>query len=211
MTSDSIPKSDNDQNGHDQNQPCESESQPPDPFSPESLRLDQDYTSTVGVKKVLTTVACRKPNRQEFVRVRPGEGWRLETAVYEDQANQETFLVEKGLWSALAGEIYPVCLFLTVNRQNDVFLWRVKLPRADGRSNTWNESSIAAARMAEKSWVRVASNSFANLYDTFLATADMSEPEWPELSFGEILKLCFRDRFIEDGDHPVLRALRGEV
>jgi len=37
----------------------------PDPFDPAALRLDQSYADTVGVKKLLTTVPVRKPNRQD--------------------------------------------------------------------------------------------------------------------------------------------------
>jgi len=33
---------------------------PPDPFDPESLRLNQSFASAAAVKKVLTTVPCRK-------------------------------------------------------------------------------------------------------------------------------------------------------
>jgi len=182
---------------------------PPDPFDPASLRLSQDFASTIGVKKVLTTVPCRKPNRHEFVRVRPGEDWRLETGVFEDKVNRETYLVRRGLWAELAGEVQPVCLFLAVNRQGDVLLWPVKLPGADGRSNTWNDSALAAARLAESRWVRAASNMGAGMYDTFEAAAELSEPEWPELSLTEILRLCFQNRFIESVDHPAIRALRG--
>ena len=40
----------------------------PDPFNPAALRLDQSFADTVGVKKLLTTVPVRKPNRQDFVR-----------------------------------------------------------------------------------------------------------------------------------------------
>jgi hypothetical protein len=44
----------------------------PNPFDNLSaLRLDQSYADTVGVKKLLTTVPVRKPNRQGFVRVHP--------------------------------------------------------------------------------------------------------------------------------------------
>ena len=115
------------------------------PFDPASLRLDQDFASTLGVRKVLTTVPCRKPNRHEFVRVRPAEEWRLETGIFEDKTNREVYLVRRDLWPELAGEVYPVCLFLTVNRQSDVFFWPVKLPGADGKSNVWNDSALAAA------------------------------------------------------------------
>lgn len=181
----------------------------PDPFDPASLRLSQDFASSIGVKKVLTTVPCRKPNRQEFVRVRPGEDWRLETGVFEDKMNREIYLVVKNLWDELTGEVYPACLFVATNRQGDVFLWPTKLPGADGRSNTWNDSALAAARMAESKWVRVAANMQAGMYDVFEAASELSEPTWPELSFTEILKLCFKDRFIQNVDHPAIRALRG--
>lgn len=211
MTNDSSPVPEKERIEHAQDQPGESENAPPDPFSPESLRLDQDFASTVAVKKVLTTITCRKPKRQEFVRVRAGDVWRLETAAYEDQVNKETFLVERSIRPELEGEIYPVCLFLAINRQNDVFLWPVKMPGPDGRSNTWNESALEAARMAEESWIRVASNMSAGMYDTYKALADLPEPVWPQLSWAEIIKLCFRDRLIQDMDHPVLRALRGEM
>jgi len=183
----------------------------PDPFDPAALRLSQDFASSIGVKKVLTTVPCRKPNRHEFVRVRPGEDWRLETGVFEDKVNREVYLVQRDLWAELAGEVYPVCLFLAVNRQGDVFLWPAKLPGSDGRSNSWNESALAAARLAESKWVRVAANMGAGMYDTFEAAGELSEPTWPDLSFPEVLKRCFKDRFIQSVDHPAIRALRGMV
>jgi hypothetical protein len=183
----------------------------PNPFDPASLRLGQEFGATIGVKRVLTTVPCRKPNRHEFVRVRAGEDWRLETGAFEDKVNRETYLVQRDLWADLAGEIYPVCLFLAASKQAGPFLWPAKLPGADGRSNAWNDSALAAARLAETRWVRVGANMAAGMYETFAANGDLPEPEWPELSFGDVLKLCFQGRFITSLDHPVLRALRGEV
>jgi hypothetical protein len=34
-----------------------------DPFDPAALRLDQSFTDTVGVKKLLTTIPVRKPGK----------------------------------------------------------------------------------------------------------------------------------------------------
>jgi len=183
----------------------------PNPFDPSRLRLSQNFAAAVGVRKVLTTVPCRKPNRHEFVRVRPGENWRLETGVFEDKANRETYLVEPALWSELMGEIFPACLFYTVTRQADVMLWPVRLPGTDGKTNTWNESALAAAKLAESQWVRVAANMNAGMYDVFTAASELANPEWPDLSFEEILRLAFKDRFIRDMAHPAVKALRGEV
>jgi hypothetical protein len=209
MKTETTPVSDNHQHAAPVNRITMPDSPAPDPFDPAALRLSQDFASSIGVKKVLTTVPCRKPNRHEFVQVRPGEEWRLETGVFEDRVNREMYLVSRDLWAELSGEVFPVCLFLAVNRQGDVFLWPAKLPGSDGRSNTWNDSALAASRLAESRWVRVASNQTGGMYDVFEAAGELSDPTWPELSLGEILKLCFKDRFIQSVDHAAIRALKG--
>ena len=183
----------------------------PDPFDPESLRLGQDFGASVGVRKVLTVVPVRKPNRHEFVRVRSGESWRLQTAIFEDRVSKEQYMVAQELWAELAGEVFPVCIFVTVNRQGDVFLWPTKLPTSDGRSNSWNESALAAANIAEERWVRIAANMPAGMYDTYEAAGELSDPVWPDLSFRDLLSLAFKDRRIADSKHPVLKSLRGEL
>lgn len=196
------------------NEAAETTKQPPrseDRFSNlEGLRLSQDYASAVGVKKVLATVRCQKPNRQEFVRVREGEDWRLETAIFEDKINRDIYMVAPELWTDMAEEINPVCLFTAITKQGDLFLWPVKLPGVDGRSNIWNESALKAAEVAQHKWIRMAANLRAGYYDLFEASGELAEPEWPEPTFPEILRLCFGDRFLESPDHPVLQELRGE-
>jgi hypothetical protein len=69
----------------------------PDPFDLDSLRLNQDFAATVGVKKALTTILVRKPDRQWFVRVHPDADYRLETAVLELKEDGETYLIAPGL------------------------------------------------------------------------------------------------------------------
>jgi hypothetical protein len=183
-----------------------------DPFDITNLRLPQNFVDQVGVEKVITTVPCRKPNRQEFFRVHSVETFRLETAVFEDQLGRDTYLVTPKLMTGeLSGEVKPVCLFTCINRQGDIFLWPAKLSGADGRSNSWNESALQAAKEAESSWIRLAANMNAGYYDTFKASGEIPEPEWPDLSFQELIRLSFQDRMIKSHDHPVLRALRGEV
>ena len=55
----------------------------------------------------------------------------------------------------------------------------------------------------------IAANMPGGRYDVFEAEGGFSEPVWPELAFTDILKLCFKDRFIQKADHPAIRALRG--
>ncbi len=181
-----------------------------DPFSLDRLRLSQDFRSMANVRKVITTVPCRKPNRYDFVRVHPGEGYRMETIIFEDKMNRDVYLVDPELREELANESFAACLLTAITKQGNVFLWQVRLPGEDGRSNSWNDSALAASRIAERSWVRMSANMSAGSYDTHEAVGDLGEPNWPDSSFQELLRICFKDRFIQDRDHPVLRELRGE-
>lgn len=183
-----------------------------DPFNPESLRLSQDFAD-VGVKKMLTTVPVRKPNRQEFVRVHPNGLYYLETAVIVLKEDRETYLVKPALVSELSEEIVRMALYTTISRQDVLFLWPIPLPGADGRLNPWHRSAFTAAEITKKKqrWIRVMANMDLHAYEVREAPGKIPDPEWPNLTFEEILKIAFKDRFIDGMDHPVLRRLRGEV
>lgn len=72
-------------------------------------------------------------------------------------------------------------------------------------------SAEAAAKLAQDGWVRVAANMTTGGYAVYRATGDLPDPEWPELPLRELLRIAFRDRYIDAPDHPVLRQLRGDV
>jgi hypothetical protein len=185
--------------------------EPPDPFDPAALRLGADYSEGLGVRKVITTVPNRKPNKSEWFRVRPGEEWQLQTAVLELEKGVErlTYLVSPSLRTELFGEVTPALLLTCVNRANDLFIWRIKLPGSDGRSNTWTDSALQIAKAAETTWCRMVADMANGIYTHYEPTAELPDPNWPELSFKEIVKLAFRGRMIDSLDHPVLQELRG--
>ena len=183
---------------------------PPNPFDPTRLRLSQNFAETVGVRKLLTTVPVRKPNRQEFVRVHPSPDYRLETAVLELKEERETYLVSPDLWSDIPGELVPKVLYTTINRQGVLTLWPIRLPGDDGRLDEWNATALQVAEMAQSRWVRISANMGLGAYDVYQAVGSFPEPDWPAASFQEILTIAFRGRFIETLDHPALRRLRGD-
>ncbi len=183
----------------------------PNPFDPSSLKLSQNFGATLGVKKALVTVPVRKPGRQDFVRVHTDPDYRLETAVLELKEERETYLVARELWEELPSELTPKVLFTTINRQNVLTLWPVRMPGEDGRLDDWNASALEAAEMAQQQWVRVAANMSLGAYDIFEATGHLDDPTWPDYDFQKILEIAFKGRFIESEDHPVLRRLRGEL
>jgi hypothetical protein len=102
-------------------------------------------------------------------------------------------------------------LTLAINRQGVIFIWPLKLPTPDGRIDNWSRSAMDAANEARTRWVRITANMSLGAYDVAVASDQVAEPEWPDISFQEVLKVAFRDRMISEWNHPVLRRLRGEV
>jgi hypothetical protein len=70
---------------------------------------------------------------------------------------------------------------------------------------------MEAAELATKFWVRIAANMSLGAYEVFQAAGELPEPQWPEVDFRTILKIAFKDRFIQSLDHPVIRGLQGAI
>jgi hypothetical protein len=182
-----------------------------DPFDPSRLRLSQNFGAASAVKKRHTVIQVRKPGNQEFIRVHPDRDYSLETLLLELKDEGQVYLVDPPLWDDLVGELVAKVLYLTVNLPGIPRLWPIRLPDEEGKLDDWNRSALEAAGIAKKVWVRVSSKRRVGMYETEEARGKLPEPEWPDLSFQEILQIAFKGRFIEDLDHPVLRRLRGEV
>jgi len=175
-----------------------------------ALRLSQQFLETAGAKKILTTVPVRKPNKQDFVRVHPAPEFREPFAVIELKDDREHYLLTPDIAAALPAEFVTVMLYTTINRQKVVSLWPVRLPPADGRVNEWHRSAQEAAERAMEYWIRVVANMSLGAYEILKAPGKFPDPEWPNYSFHDLLKIGFRDRIINSFNHPVLKRLRGE-
>ena len=198
----------------DNNQPQETEvAKTPDPFDPKQLRLSQDFSATLGVKKAILTIPRRRPSKETWVRVHPKEEYRIQTGILELKEELELYLVAADLWPVLATEATfgPRILFTAITRQGVLFLWPIRLPGQGGRVDSWNRSALDAALLAENRWIRMAPNMSLGAYEVFEATGNLPEPEWPEISFRDILEIAFKDHLINDFNHPVLKRLRGEL
>jgi|SRR5271165_183652 len=184
-----------------------------DEFDPESLRIDQAYLAKGGTaKKLLTVVPVRKPNSQAFIRVHPDEAYRLNVALIELQEDRETYLLKPGLAEQLTDTEYHFeTLYLAITRQKTVFLWPVKLPTPDGRQNEWHISAREAAEHAMERWVRVKPNMELRAYEIFEAAGNIPEPVWPEMPFGALIRLAFKNFYVDKLDHPVIKRLQGEI
>jgi len=48
-------------------------------------------------------------------------------------------------------------------------------------------------------------------YQIFLATAELPEPEWPEHTFSELVRLGFKGLIVDKPDHPLIQQLTGAI
>jgi hypothetical protein len=175
-----------------------------------SLRLDQSFAEKVGVKKLLTTVPVRKPNKQDFVRVHPDPAFRLTpAAIIELKEDREVYLLTPDIAKQLPGEFSAVTLNTAINRQGVLQIWPVKLPGPDGKHNEWHRSAAEAAERAMEQWLKVSANMSLGAYEIFEALKDHPDPVWPDISFEEILKIAFRQHIVDSADHPLVQRLRG--
>ena len=88
-------------------------------------------------------------------------------------------------------------------------MWPVALPDEGGRRNAWAETAREACELAKTAWVRLAADMSLGAYRIYEAEGQLSGPVWPDKPFPELLKLAFKDRIIDSGDHPVVKRLRG--
>jgi hypothetical protein len=153
----------------------------------------------------------RKPNKQEFIRVHPDGSYRMNVGLLRMEPDREVFLVVPALHDTISVELTSATLFTFVTSQGTLALWPITLPDVNGRRNSWLESAAKAAQIAQHAWVRVVANQAAMGYDCFEAQGKLTEPEWPTLSFKDLLKLAFKEKLIDTAAHLVLRRLRGEV
>ena len=184
-----------------------------DPFDVSRLRLSQDFLAAAGVKKVLHTIPVRKPSKEWFIRTHPNPEYRLHTYVIELKEDAEVYLVDPSLWQELVSEscFGPRALITTINRQNVVTLWPIRLPGADGKLDEWNRSALEASTLAREKSVRVQANRSLGAYEVYEAAGSWGEPPWDLPPFQEVLRIAFKDQFVNDMSHPVLRRLRGEA
>ena len=184
----------------------------PDPFDPESLRVQAG--DGIELERMLTAVPVRKPKRNEYVRVHPDPAFCIDVRILEREngMERESYLVPPEMAHLVADETRVTRLFTAMTKRGLLFLWPVKLPvEGNDSGRRVYETALQATEYAKKLWVRVAWNRELGGYELFRAKGDLGEPQWPEKSFRDLLAIAFVTNIIDRPDHPVIRELNGEL
>lgn len=174
-----------------------------------SMRLDQNFVNSVDGEKVTTTIPVRKPNKQEFIRTHSNAEYWFGIGIIEDEELGDIYAVNNVMQQALISEWRAVILVPTMSRQGTLFLWPIKIPGEDGRTNTWNTSSMQAAILAKDKWARVMSNMSLKAYETYVSSTPLPEPVWPDLTIEDMIDVAFEGKIITSVEHPFVQKLQG--
>jgi hypothetical protein len=164
-----------------------------------------------GVKRHTSVVSVTKPKRTWWWIANPDYVLQAGLLTDETSTGKDVYLVAPDLASELGDDVAPTSLHGCITRQGVFFVNYARLPGADGRLDNWTAAMREAIVLAQRQPVRTASNRDLGAYDVFTAPQAITMPPWPQESWDALLAIAFRDRMIEDLEHPVLRRLRGEV
>ena len=179
---------------------------------------------TAGLKPILTRIQIQSRNWLKgtniFIRTRPAEiidgaeVWQatMDMVGFRDEGgsgfSDEILVCDPDILMDLPENavIHRYRVYYCVTQRGRPHLWRVRLPGDDGRMYGQWEMLHDAAAVAERTWVTLNAESMP-----IPAPSQDREPEWPDLTWGEVLQKAFRDKIVDRPDHPQLKRLRGEI
>jgi hypothetical protein len=184
---------------------------PLDEFDPGRLRIKANVTPGIGVKVEVMSVPVRRPSKQTFVRVHPDEAFAVELATIRLEEDNLTYLVAPALVVQLTDQLKIERLYTAIDAQGNIFLWPV--PVVDqNRPSDWHLTHHEIAREARRAWVRPQANRALGAYEAIKPMGELPEPNWPsDFTMKGLLEKAFKNRFIRDMDHPVIKRLQGRL
>jgi hypothetical protein len=189
----------------------DSNSPPLDEFDPARLRIKANVTPGIGVKVEVMSVPVRRPSKQTFVRVHPDEALAVDLAIIRLEDDNLTYLVEPNLLVELIDQFKVERLYTAIDAQGNIFLWPVPVVDQE-RPSDWHLTHHEIAREARRAWVRPQANRALGAYEAIKPMGELPEPKWPcDLTMKGLLEKAFKNRFIRDMDHPVIRRLQGRL
>jgi hypothetical protein len=185
----------------------------------EDFALSQSFDP--GVEEEDPPVTCRKPPRDDFFRVRPGDENTMTVGIWEPpDTRDEVYLVKPLMFPLFGNLVSPRQLFVCKTSLGVTFLWAARMPREGrrrGGGDKYNATALKAAEHAKTRWTRMASDETLRCYRVFHPKDENAgqfvEPDWsatPPLL--ELIRRAFGDGYmIGSPDHPEARKIRGAI
>ena len=183
------------------------------PFEPSRFAMPSTGAEEFGTRKIRSVIPVSKPGKMEWVQLLDHPDFLLPGAAFLDlQDGGRLYLVVPEIAAQLTDDVKLVKLAPGLTRQDKLFLWPCPLIPSGETPNPWHTSHNDAFNAAKNGWIRMKSNRACGFYDIIEPEKIMPEPDWPDMSFADMLQIAFNDDHIVDrDDHPALRRLKGGV
>ena len=181
------------------------------PFDPSRFAMPSTGAEEFGTRKIRSIIPVSKPGKMEWVHLLDDEDFLVPGAALLDlQDGGRMYLVVPDIAAQLDDDVRLYTLAPALTRQDKLFLWPCPMIRPGETPIPWHASHNDAFNAARSGWIRMKSNRACGFYDIIEQEKIMPEPDWPDMSFADMLQTAFNDDHIVDrDDHPALRRLLG--
>ena len=133
------------------------------PLAPQRSALDRYRRTDASVltsplRRPSYAVMIRRPTKNEFIRTRLFAECLGPFPLLVDRDNDRFYAVDRSLWELLTDHLVEMALIPAAIDTGRIFLWPVRLPDADGRLDSWNDSAMRLARCASTSLAGLAAS-----------------------------------------------------
>lgn len=163
--------------------------------------------SGIVIHREITTIPAKRPNAQQYFRIHPDQEVLVDLLEWKEE--NDLYLVRQDAIPLLFGLTKRCTLYVGMYLSGNPFLFPVPQPDERGKWNQWHASANRVALAAREKWVRAQPDKSINGYVIYAAEGNIAEPEWPNKTLAEYLSIAFQDKIISDGDHPLVKQLRG--
>lgn len=186
---------------------------PDDFFSPENLRIAQDFAPPP--ESATFAVDVRKPPKDQYIMAHPDPNFSMVWPIIE--VDETVYVVHPVLAKTLqadptlASSVKAARIVLCAIHRGPYFIWVIKQPADPTKKSAMHSALDQALGFAMAGWTRVTWNETERRHDAFpFKGTNPPIPAWPNKTFPEILKTAFGDaRMIKSTDHQVIRKLSG--
>jgi hypothetical protein len=180
-----------------------------------ALRHDVPGVKGAGAAGIVTISVNKIPTKNEYFRshlkIRPV----ISIVNVEVGMENQYFAVTKEMVDALRDIGISVAnhmLYLTLTSQGALRICPVRQASDEEHQNEYDRTREIGLVDAMHKWVRLYHDEANRCYKVFPAPAGrFSEPQWPDLKEGKIIRLAFRDkgRLIDSIEHPLFKKWAG--
>jgi hypothetical protein len=171
-------------------------------------KLPQNYSEMSQVEKVHAIIPVARPSKTVFFQVNPDPDFSFEAYIFDYE--RRIYLVFPEVAAQFPELVKPVRIVSAITREGNPYLWPLRLPKDDGRSDNWAASAIEIAEIAKGAWVRVTHDMSAGCFIAFKAKGILVKPAFLAMTIEEMLQKAFRDFVITDMNHPIAREMLGD-